>query len=184
MSDMGQLRAIGAHELDLMRVWRNDPKVRANMYTRHEISEEEHREWWRQTSERNDREYFMYERDGSPMGIVGFSEIDRENANSSWAFYAAPDAVRGTGSRMEYLALEYAFDRMRLHKLHCEVLAFNGPVIALHQKFGFQIEGRLREHHNLEGDYIDIVTLGLLASEWADKRTEMQGKLLGNRRSN
>lgn len=41
---------------------------------------------------------------------------------------------------MEYLALEYAFKDMGLHKLFCEVLAFNAPVIKLHQKFGFKIE--------------------------------------------
>lgn len=177
MENLGQLREIREDEVDIMLTWRNDLKVRSNMYTRHEITPEEHREWWRRTTERNDRAYYMYEGAGTPMGIVGFSEIDRNNANCSWAFYAAPDAVRGTGSRMEYLALEHAFGQMQLHKLHCEVLAFNAPVVALHQKFGFQIEGRFREHHNWDGEYIDIFRLGLLASEWADKREEMLDKL-------
>lgn len=184
MDNIGRLRPIRQDELDLMRAWRNDPGVRANMYTRHVISREEHLAWWERTSSRSDQVYFMYERDDVPMGIVAFTQIDPANANSSWAFYAAPDAARGTGSRMEYLALEHAFGQMRLHKLHCEVLAFNAPVVALHQKFGFMIEGRLREHHHLEGDYVDIVRLGILASEWAEKREEMWDRLAGNKRKN
>ncbi len=184
MDEIGRLRQIRQDELDLMRSWRNEPEVRANMYTRHVISREEHLAWWGRTSSRSDQVYFMYERVGVPMGVIGFTQIDSANANSSWAFYAAPDAARGTGSRMEYLALEHAFSQMSLHKLHCEVLAFNAPVVALHQKFGFAIEGRLREHHDLDGDYVDIIRLGILASEWAGTREEMYNKIAGRKRKN
>ncbi|MCA0978731.1 UDP-4-amino-4,6-dideoxy-N-acetyl-beta-L-altrosamine N-acetyltransferase [Qipengyuania flava] len=184
MTNLGQLRAIEQNELDLMLSWRNDPKVRANMYTRHPISREEHYAWWDQTTEREDCQYFMYERESVPVGIVGFTRIDQVNSNCSWAFYASPEAPRGTGSRMEYLALELAFGRLCVHKLHCEVLAFNEAVIKLHQKFGFEIEGQLREHHDLDGKFVDVITLGLLAREWAAKRGEMQAKLLGQNRIN
>ncbi|MFA7439924.1 MAG: UDP-4-amino-4,6-dideoxy-N-acetyl-beta-L-altrosamine N-acetyltransferase [Sphingomonadaceae bacterium] len=179
MSASGQLRAIEDHELELMRSWRNAPSVRANMYTRHEISPAEHLSWWQRTRSREDQQYFMYENDASPLGIVGFTAIDRVNSNCSWAFYAAPNAPRGTGSRMEFLAIDHVFTTIGLHKLHCEVLAFNAPVIRLHQKFGFLIEGTFRQHHRLDGNYIDIVRLGLLADEWASKRNEMQTRLTG-----
>ena len=46
MSQLGILRSIGDDELELMRSWRNEPAVRANMYTQHEISREEHLAWW------------------------------------------------------------------------------------------------------------------------------------------
>lgn len=180
MTALGDLRAIRDCELELMLSWRNAPSVRANMYTRHEISLAEHLSWWERTARREDQEYFMYEKDGAGMGIVAFTEIDRANANCCWAFYAAPDAARGTGSRMEYLALQRVFGALGLHKLYCEVLAFNAPVIALHQKFGFQIEGRFRDQHKVDGEYIDIVRLGLLAEEWASKHDEMLGKLTGS----
>lgn len=124
----------------------------------------------------------MYERDGSALGIVGFMLIDGASANCSWAFYAAPNAPRGTGSQMEFLALEHVFSSLELHKLHCEVLAFNTPVIKLHQKFGFQVEGIFRQQHRIDSDYIDIYRLGLLASEWANKREEMLTKLTGNQK--
>lgn len=81
---------------------------------------------------------------------------------------------------MEFLALEHVFKSLKLHKLHCEVLAFNTPVIKLHQKFGFQIEGIFRQQHYLDGEYVDIYRLGLLEREWGLKRDEMQNKLTEN----
>ena len=167
MPSLGTLRPIAASELEQMRSWRNAPSVRTNMYTRHEISAEEHRAWWERTQQRLDQQYFMYESSGKPTGIVGFTAIDDVNGNCSWAFYAAPDAQKGTGSRID----------LKLHKLYCEVLSFNTPVIKLHQKFGFQVEGIFREHHRVGDAFVDIYRLGLLATEWTAKRAEMMAKL-------
>jgi UDP-4-amino-4,6-dideoxy-N-acetyl-beta-L-altrosamine N-acetyltransferase len=146
------------------------------MYTRHEISKQEHLTWWARTSQRNDQSYFMYENSNQPLGIVAFTEIDKLNSNCSWAFYAAPQAPRGTGSKMEFLALEYVFSDLGLRKLCCEVLAFNNTVIRLHQKFGFAVEGILRQHHRIEDTYVDIYKLGILDSEWQAKRVELISK--------
>jgi len=177
MGSMGILRGIKDSELELMRTWRNAPNVRANMYTRHEIGAEEHHQWWLSVQSREDQHYFMYELAGKPTGIVAFSGIDKASENSSWAFYTAPEAPKGSGTKMEFLALDYAFTDFRLHKLHCEVLAFNAPVIKLHQKFGFKVEGVLREHHKVDGTFVDIYRLGLLASEWAKQRQHMETKI-------
>ncbi|MBC9251081.1 UDP-4-amino-4,6-dideoxy-N-acetyl-beta-L-altrosamine N-acetyltransferase [Pseudomonas alcaligenes] len=177
VTELGLLREIAADELELMRTWRNAPAVRANMYTRHEISREEHLAWWARISGRDDQQYFMYEFAGVPSGIVAFTGIDQASRNSSWAFYAAPDAAKGTGSKMEYLALEQAFEGLRLHKLCCEVLAFNSAVIKLHQKFGFQIEGVLRDQHLVDGNFVDVYRLGILSHEWADQRPSMAEKI-------
>lgn len=177
MSEIGRLRQIQPEELELMRSWRNAPSVRANMYTRHEISAEEHLSWWSRIQGREDQQYFMYESGNVPSGIVAFTSIDKASANSSWAFYASPDAMKGIGTKMEFLALEYAFGVLDLHKLSCEVLAFNTPVIKLHQKFGFTIEGVLREHHCLDGKYVDVYCLGILREEWDNQRPAMKIKI-------
>lgn len=177
IQNAGKLRAIKDSELELMRAWRNAPSVRMNMYTRHEISADEHRNWWLSIQSREEQQYFMYELSGTPTGIVAFTSIDRANQNSSWAFYASPEAPKGTGVRMEFLALEYAFLQMGLHKLHCEVLAFNMPVIKLHQRFGFKVEGIFREHHKVDDVFVDVFRLGLLALEWDESRQNMKEKI-------
>ncbi|MGV8934443.1 MAG: UDP-4-amino-4,6-dideoxy-N-acetyl-beta-L-altrosamine N-acetyltransferase [Gallionellaceae bacterium] len=179
MSQIGILRSIADEELELMRSWRNEPAVRANMYTRHEISREEHLTWWGKTKERTDQKYFMYELAGAPIGITAFSAIDIENQNSAWAFYASPSAPRGSGSKMEYLMLEHAFGTLKLHKLYCEVLAFNSAVIKLHQKFAFKVEGIFRGQHKINDDFVDIYRLGIFFGEWREHRQAMLDRLNG-----
>ncbi len=180
MSDLGLLREIKDEELELMLSWRNAPSVRNNMYTRQVISLENHKKWWAGIQLRQDQRYFMYEWLGEPTGIVAFNDVDVINENSAWAFYASPDAPKGTGSRMEFLALEYAFGSLLLNRLYCEVLDFNQPVVKLHKRFGFTEEGVKRKHHKMEDGFHDVVCLGMLADEWNAKRDLMKTSLLLN----
>lgn len=174
----GILRALRQEEIELILSWRNAPEVRANMYTNHEITLEEHLAWWGNVSKSESHQYFMYEFEGRPLGVVGFTGINHRQENATWAFYSSPKAPKGTGSKMEFLALDYAFDRLDLHKLHCEVLAFNNSVIKLHEKFGFKVEGILREHYKAaDGCFVNIYVLGLLAHEWVERRGKMKEKL-------
>lgn len=174
---LGLLRDIKESELPVILNWRNAPSVRKNMYTRHEISLKEHLAWWEKVGNRSDQKYFLYEYKNISLGVVAFTQISEKDKNASWAFYASPEAPRGTGSRMEYLALEYAFKSLMLHKLHCEVLDFNQPVVNLHKKFGFTVEGVLRDQHYHEDNYCDVIRLGILGSEWQKEREEILHKL-------
>jgi UDP-4-amino-4,6-dideoxy-N-acetyl-beta-L-altrosamine N-acetyltransferase len=178
MNKLGTLRNILDGELELMRTWRNEPAVRANMYTRHVITREEHLNWWEKIKKCKDNQYFIYEQADEPIGIVAFYNIDKENQNSTWAFYASPFAPKGSGSKMEYLALEYAFRELKLHKLYCEVLAYNSAVIKLHQKFAFKVEGIFRDQHKINNDFVDIYRLGIISKEWQKVRQIMLDKLM------
>lgn len=177
MDALGILRDIKKEELDLMLAWRNEPKIRNNMYTQHVISQEEHYSWWACIQSRQDQVYFMYEYKGQSCGIASFNNLDLTNKNSAWAFYSSPSAPRGTGVRMEYLMLEQAFIKLNLHKLYCEVLSFNKPVISLHQKFGFEVEGVFREQHIIDGEYIDIHRLAMFKDQWEHNRTAQLEKI-------
>jgi UDP-4-amino-4,6-dideoxy-N-acetyl-beta-L-altrosamine N-acetyltransferase len=173
MEKLGLLRSIADEELELMRSWRNDPSVRANMYSRNEVSPEEHLAWWARTKVRPDQRYFMYELDAVPNGIAAFNSLDFKNSNSAWAFYAAPGAPRGSGSKMEFLMLEHAFETLGLHKLYCEVLAFNSAVIKLHQRFAFRVEGIFKHQHKVNNEFVDVYRLGIFAAEWREHRHGM-----------
>jgi UDP-4-amino-4,6-dideoxy-N-acetyl-beta-L-altrosamine N-acetyltransferase len=167
---IGKLRGIQESELMMMLSWRNAESVRSKMYTQHEITPEEHLAWWSKMSVRQDSQYFIYDTESGPQGIVCLTQIDKRNMHAFWAFYANPEAPKGTGSKIEYLLLEYAFNELNLHKLCCEVLSFNIQVINLHKKFGFNTEGVLRQHCRIGNTYTDVHLLSILASEWTAKK--------------
>jgi UDP-4-amino-4,6-dideoxy-N-acetyl-beta-L-altrosamine N-acetyltransferase len=182
MQSLGILRPVLDSELEIVRAWRNAPSVRANMYTKHEISRTEHEGWWDGVKRDSKKQYFMYVARETPSGVVAFTAIDKVNLHCSWAFYAAPTAPAGTGGCMEYLALEHAFFALGLHKLHCEVLESNTSVIRLHKKFGFAEEGVFRHQYKGQDGYMNIHRLGLLEEEWRAKRADMKQRLLATRR--
>ncbi len=113
----------------------------------------------------------------SDCGIVNFTRFVPGNGDIFWGFYASPDAPGGTGLKIEYDALCYAFDTLGIHKLNCEVLAFNKKVINLHKKSGFLEEGYFRDFHHSDGQYFDVVRLGMLTSEWTKARGEIEKRL-------
>ena len=157
-----RLRPLEASDLERVLAWRNHPDVRKNMYTTHEISRAEHHAWWSKVEHDKTKQYFVCVDGDEPLGVVNFVDIHPHNKTATWAFYSGVLDRRGLGSQMETLALDYAFGQLGLEKLSCEVLAFNAPVIRLHKKFGFRVEGVFRRHHAGH----DIYRLAIFKPDW------------------
>ncbi len=159
------IRPASSADLEQMLAWRNQPKVRACMLTQHEISLDEHRQWFERCSKDSSRRLMIVEEGGDPLGFVGFSGVE-SGAIATWGFYAAPETAKGTGTKLGLTALEFAFGELLLHKVCGQALAFNEASIRMHQKFGFRQEGVLREQHKINESYHDIICFGLLRDEW------------------
>lgn len=175
---LGRLRPIEDHELEMMLEWRNAPAVRNNMYTTDIIPLDDHLQWWERIKKDDSVHYFCYEYDSIPQGVVCFTNIDVLNHQAMWGFYASPNALKGTGSRMEILALDYAFDKLNLHKLSCEVLDYNLAVVKFHKKFGFVEEGYFREHHIYQGKYFGIYRLAIISDPWIQSRSNILQRVI------
>lgn len=144
------------------------------MYSKHEISEEEHKRWFALKKNDEHSRWYIYENEMSnPQGVVYFTQYQPEQRNSFWGFYAGKNAKPGLGPRMELDALDYAFNSLGLHKLNCEVIASNIKVVNLHKKFGFKEEGVFRDIHFNGQDFINVIRLGIISSEWFQKRDEI-----------
>ena len=160
-----KLRPMSESDLQLVMTWRNHPDVRNYMYSKHEISMDEHRTWYAHASKNAATTILIYERDGKACGFVNLTRT-RCSEVADWGFYLAPDAPNGYGRDLGFQALNYAFERLKLYKVCGQVLGFNKRSIAFHKRLGFIEEGRLREHHCDGDQFHDVVCFGLLSSEW------------------
>jgi UDP-4-amino-4,6-dideoxy-N-acetyl-beta-L-altrosamine N-acetyltransferase len=154
-------------EKDLQKVlsWRNHPKVRAYMYTQHEISIKEHALWFERASNDAQRHILIYEKDGVPMGFINIHEtVDEGVAN--WGFYVAPDSQKGTGRALGIEALRFAFNSIGLKKVCGQVLAFNERSIIYHLNLGFHRENIMKQQYFDGKSFHDVICLGLFASDW------------------
>jgi len=160
-----QVRPMVNKDLEQILEWRNHESIRRFMYTQHEISLEEHRNWFERASQDKNHHLLVFEIQGKSLGFVNIHEISKGGI-ADWGFYVAPDAPKGTGSQLGCAVLEYAFHTHKFHKLVGQVLAYNESSINFHEKLGFQQEGILREQYFDGQIYHHIICFGLLATEW------------------
>jgi len=149
------------------------------MYTKHEITADEHQAWFARLKDDDETRWFIHEDAiGHPDGVVYFTHLQPANSSAFWGFYAAPDALPGTGTRLGLDALDTAFAVLRLHKLNSEVLISNVASLQFQKKLGFEEEGQFRDFHFDGEGYINVIRMGILDTEWAAKREEIQARIV------
>ncbi|MBG0813542.1 UDP-4-amino-4,6-dideoxy-N-acetyl-beta-L-altrosamine N-acetyltransferase [Planomonospora sp. ID82291] len=137
------LRRAFEHESEMIRRWRNHPRVREASFTTHEIGEAEHAKWWAGAMADATRRILVYEHEGVPSGVVNFFDHDAEARRAGWAFYLDVDGLGARGElfaawlTVEGEAIGYAFGELGVETLRCEVLAHNAAVRTLHRRNGF-----------------------------------------------
>lgn len=167
----GLVRPMAMSDLEMVLAWRNHPDVRRYMYNRHEISTDEHRNWFELAANDPKRHLLIYEIGSTPLGFINIHEV-APGGIADWGFYAAPDAPQGTGRALGNVALSHAFINLCLHKLCGQVIAFNERSIQFHLKLGFLKEGVLQQQYFDNNRYHDVWCFGLLAHHWREREEE------------
>lgn len=75
---------------------------------------------------------------------------------------------RGYGRDAVRLLLDYAFRLRGLRRVYLTVTATNVRGIRAYTACGFVEEGRLRRHVWGNGEYVDLVYMGILRDEWEE----------------
>lgn len=172
------LRPMAELDRSLVLAWRNQERIRANMYSDHLIAADEHDRWFDRALTDTTAAYRIFEHQGRALGFVSFTGIDRVNDRCNWAFYLGEaDAPRGSGAAMEFLALDEAFGSVGIQKLCCEVFTFNAGVVRLHRRFGFVQEGLFARHYLKAGMMQDIVSLARFAQDWPRDRAALRANV-------
>lgn len=73
---------------------------------------------------------------------------------------------RGYGTEAVRLLLDFAFKDLNLHRVYLHVFAVNEAALRVYEKVGFVREGVLRKAAHIDGDYVDIVVMGILRDEY------------------
>ena len=173
MSDTCTVRELTADDLPIVLAWRNHPAVRSFMLTQHEISMQEHCNWFARVKEDKTRQQLIVLDGAYQLGFVQFNPVSYGGI-ADWGFYVRPDAPKGSGKKLGQAALAYAFKKLGLHKVCGQAIESNVASIALHQKLGFTEEGRLREQQRIANQYHPLFCFGLLAKEWQESQLKQE----------
>lgn len=155
--------------------WRNDKRIRKNMFNSDIISVEDHFKFIKSLYTDKTKAYFLVMYKNMYVGVIDFYDIEIRPYSSIiesawWGYYLNPALLnKGYGFVLEELVIAKAFRQMNMNTLKCETLKKNDRVWKLHEKYGFMpfTENTLSESvimmmdkktflKNMENDYNEI----------------------------
>ncbi|WP_271808466.1 UDP-4-amino-4,6-dideoxy-N-acetyl-beta-L-altrosamine N-acetyltransferase [Clostridium beijerinckii] len=162
------LRKIKENDLENIMKWRMMPQVTKYMYTDPVLNLDKQKAWFSEIQKSYKELYWIIEIDNTEIGVLSINNIDNYNKRCTWAYYIGDTSFRGRGiaTTLECNIYNYVFDVLNLNKLCCEVFEFNDKVINIHKKFGSEIEGIFRQHIYKNGEFHNIVCMGITKKIW------------------
>ncbi len=152
--------------------WRREPEVDRWMRGLPPSDAEAHARWFGELRSDPARRGWMVTLAGEPCGFAALSNISAKNRRAEWSWYIGEPRARGRGAgrAAQALGLDRAFDELGLEKVWSEVLTDNEIALKAQAGAGFRREGYLRRHVWKDDQAHDVVLLGVLKREWAEKR--------------
>lgn len=98
------------------------------------------------------------------IGLETFSKRPRRKHVGTMGMAVRDDwQGKGVGSALMRALIDVSDNWLNLTRLELEVYTDNEPAIRLYKKFGFEIEGTLRQHAFRAGKYVDSYFMARLA---------------------
>jgi RimJ/RimL family protein N-acetyltransferase len=161
------LRRLTVEDAEITHRWRHD--ARALHLNRSAATVADQTRWiaGRPASEFN----YIIELIGGPaIGMLSLVTIDLANRRAESARFLIGDeaAAKGAPAAVEAMKLLYelAFERLGLERIYGVIEERNQRMIKWQKYLGMVEEGRLRQHMRMDGEFVDVVSLSLLADQY------------------
>jgi len=159
------LRPLNGRDLEQLIKLHNDPSVKS-MAAMHQfpVSPELEKQWLENilTDRSNSRAYFGIESNEQGL-LAGVSFLQSINwvDRTAWFGIAILPEFHGEGYGKSALGmmLEYGYKKLNLYKISLYVLSVNQAAVKLYEAAGFETEGTLRKHCNVEGERCDLLIM-------------------------
>ena len=114
-------------------------------------------------------------------GEVNLSSIQRGAFQSGYVGYWIDEAVAGNGYVPEacVVLFQFAFERLRLHRLQVAIVPRNAPSRRVARKLGLRGEGIALRYLEIDGRWEDHVRYALTSEEWVERRAHYLSHFLG-----
>jgi UDP-4-amino-4,6-dideoxy-N-acetyl-beta-L-altrosamine N-acetyltransferase len=164
MKDIYSIREMNKKDLGTVFKWRNHPDIRSKMFSQNKIGIKEHDTWFKNSSLDSNITLLIFEVNSQPMGFINFKSKNKNEID--WGFYMAPESPKGIGTIMAKLAINFAFNKLKVIKIHAQVISSNIVSIKYHKKIGFKEKNTSKKSFYNHGRYEDIIFFELTQNNW------------------
>ena len=167
IDDGAYVRALRKSDCSTLRTWQADPEIAAS-------PARQRLEWllasqddWDSQLQFTDLFVICRKGDDQVVGLLGFTEIDRETKQAEFSKMIGEPSERGKGRARgaTKALLNYGFDVLGLNRIYLHTLDGNLKNIRLNQSLGFQFEGLLQQAVRIDGKLRDVAVMALLKSQ-------------------
>lgn len=164
------LRPLCEADVDSIMTWVNQPEIVGNLaaFSGAPLTRDDELAWIQRTLRSTDRVFSVFaSSDGRYLGQIGIHQIHaRSRVGRLGAVIASRSEMgRGYGTAAVRAVIDLGFGELGLHKLWLMVFAHNARGRRLYSRIGFREEGVLREEYFHDGQWHDMVRMGLLARD-------------------
>jgi RimJ/RimL family protein N-acetyltransferase len=164
-----RLEPLGIEHYDGLRPMFDDPEGRRMTATTRGFDDEMLRNWFSTRQDHDDRADFaiVEVETGRVLGEVVLNDLDTGDESCNFRIgLTGPDVYgRGYGTEATTLVLDYAFDTVGLHRVELDVYSFNPRGQRAYEKAGFVREGVRRQALRWDGEWHDVIVMGVLATD-------------------
>lgn len=146
-----KLNRLTHDKIELVRRWRNHPKISKYMEYRDEITQEMQERWYEKINNDNNY-YFLIEVDGKEIGLINVRDIDYGiGVGEPGIFIWDDDYLNSPFSFQASIAfIDFCFGELGLSKLVIHVLRDNIRAIKFNIAFGYKLSPRQETTYNQE----------------------------------
>jgi UDP-4-amino-4,6-dideoxy-N-acetyl-beta-L-altrosamine N-acetyltransferase len=168
------LKKIKKNEIEILRRERNLSPIRKKMLNQKIISQDDQIKWYKKIKTIKNSKFFSIYYKNLLIGAGSFVNIDKINRNCTWGFYIFKKYFGYFGVLAQYKIIEYSFKKYNLHKLYGQTLSTNNNILKIHKKFGFKIEGTLRQQIFIKNNKLDVILTSLFKDDWIKNKKKIK----------
>lgn len=112
--------------------------------------------------------------DNQLAGEMNVSAIQRGPFQNAYVGYWIDERLAGQEYTPEALvvAMRFAFEDLRLHRLQISIIPRNKPSRRVVEKLGIRLEGMAEKYLEINGNWEDHMRYAITIEEWSERRTE------------
>ncbi|OHD06017.1 MAG: hypothetical protein A2086_06060 [Spirochaetes bacterium GWD1_27_9] len=133
-----ELHRLTADDIEMVRNWRNDPKVSQFMNFRDHITEEMQKKWFQSINNDNNY-YFIIVIDNKKVGLTEIKKIDYENKSGESGIFIYDDSYQNSvyPFKIIFSLFDFAFYELKLEKIYAYILPENVRAVKFNESLGF-----------------------------------------------
>lgn len=173
-----RLRAIEREDIPRFVRWLNDREVTCFLLINSPLSASMEEKWF-------DRQLTIPPYEGQVLAIevldnekwvhignTGLHNVDAVSRSAEFGIFIGEKAYwnKGFGIKATRLTLKHGFEDLNLNRIYLNVYANNPRAIKAYERSGFIHEGVLRQGVYKDGNYLDLIVMSVLRSDWDQKK--------------